>query len=183
VVIFWLPASAEDGSTVYLEAAEDYVMQRDPRNEGRKFVVLAAVIVALSVVAVAGRTKRLPKVYDEDGKIVATSLNRYMVKDTKKYTHTYTVLTDSKRYLLDCDKKPGMFSTTGEECGPEKQRLKVGEAIQFRMENGWAYISTPEPDNPSAEQRLKILSEDIRTDANSAATQAAPAQKPSDAKP
>ena len=109
-----------------------------------------------------------PKTYPEEGKIVAVGLNTYSVGASKLYTHTYTVLTGTKRYILDCDKKP-FLGKTGAECGGDK-KLQIGDVIHFRVEKSSAYIPIAETLSPieppkQSEQKLKILSEELRPEA------------------
>jgi hypothetical protein len=97
------------------------------------------------------------------------------------YTHTYKIETSTKTYQLDCDEDNG--------CGGDK-KIQIGDVIHFRLEKGWAYIpvvetttdlSTYAKQTVSREQRLRILSEELKP--NAKPTDAAPATPQGDSKP
>ena len=136
-------------------------MQRDRQLGARAFAVLAAFVLALSLLSVATFANKVPKTYPEEGKIVATGLSR--LGGTYQQAHTYTVVTGTKSYLLECGHKP-VFGTTGEECGGSK-KLQLGDVIHFRIEKDHAYIPiTTKTDNSAGEEKLRILSTALKPD-------------------
>lgn len=107
--------------------------------------------------------KKEPKAYPEEGKILSTGLTEWVINRQHQYAHTYTVATSAKTYLLECGHKP-LFGSMGEECGGTK-KLQVGDVIHFRIENERAYIPITKVDNSSGEEKLRILSTTLRSDA------------------
>lgn len=102
------------------------------------------------------------KTYPEEGKIVATGLTEWVINRQHQYAHTYTVEAGGKRYVLECGHKP-IFGTTGEECGGSK-KLQIGDVIHFRMENDRVFIPITKTDNSAGEEKLKILSTELKPD-------------------
>ena len=145
------------------------------RTPMRVVVVLIAPLLLLSTAL----AKKAPKTYPEEGKIIATAVNELPVTT---YTHTgrqnggstvpvrsirrtriYTIQTATKTYELDCGKAPHMFSTKIVECGGDK-KLEIGDTVHFRIEKGWAYIPAPEAADPTQEQKLRVLNEELKTE-------------------
>jgi hypothetical protein len=143
--------------------------------------------------------KKPPKTYPEEGKVIGSGSGQHTggggmvmggsapsaISVRTVYTRTYKVETDTKMYVLDCGKPPVMFSSNPGECGGDK-KIQIGDVIHFRTENGWAYIPvvstsndayTNEERSAAGEQKLRILSEELK----SAATTPVSA-KPPDAK-
>jgi hypothetical protein len=177
-------------------------------NRGRhhpRFAGLPAlVLLILALVVLPGPTlaKKPSKTYPEQGKVTATSVNQVPYHQTVggangttisvhriRITRTYEVVTDNRIYQLDCGKTPPIFSSTPEECGGDK-KIQIGDLIRFRLEKGWAYIPAVETVTDSStyvkqsvctEERLRVLSEELKPDAKPADQSPTPAQ--GDAKP
>lgn len=145
-------------------------MQRDRQLGTRAFAVLAVFILALSLLPVTVFANKEPKTYPEEGKIVATGLSR--LGGTYQQAHTYTVVTGTKSYVLECGHKP-VFGTTGEECGGSK-KLQLGDVIHFRIEKDHAYIPITKSDNSAIEEKLRILSTSLKPDTPADKPQPAP---------
>ena len=126
-------------------------------------IFICLTVCFFSSVAVA---KKPPKAYPEEGKVIGTGVLEHQVG---MYSHTYTLETGAKVYLLDCDKRGNVFHHTGEECGGNK-RLQVGDTIHFRVEKEWLYIPVTETSTDSdridhteqTEQRLRVLREELK---------------------
>jgi hypothetical protein len=143
-------------------------MQHDRQPGTRAFAVLAVFVLALSVLSVTAFANSEPKAYPEEGKIVATGLNEWVINSKHQYAHTYTVVTSAKSYLLECGHKP-LFGSMGEECGGSK-KLQIGDVIHFRIEKDRVYIPITKTGDSIAEEKLRILSTALKPDA--------PADKP-----
>jgi hypothetical protein len=131
-----------------------------------KHGMVAGVLLILGAAVWSGTAfaEKTPKNYPEHGKIVATGWNQFSVNGATARTHTYTVTTEGKRYVLECHKR-GVFSSTGEECGGDK-KLQIGDMISFRIEKDSAFIPITEKLSPVAppkqeEQKLRILSQEL----------------------
>jgi hypothetical protein len=151
-----------------------------PHDRGRR--ILPALLSFLFAVALLGgvaSADKHPKDYPEQGKIVGVGTSGRTVAagngSRTVYTHVYKVETATKMFQLDCGKTPLFFSTGG-ECGGDK-KLKIGDVLHFRIKNQWAYIPIMETETDSTtfvkqtvatEERLRILSEDLKPDANPA---------------
>ena len=129
----------------------------------RKLSVLVLLIAELASFPECVLAKKESKTYPEEGKIVATGLTGWVINRQHQYAHTYTVVTDTRSYLLECGHKP-VFGTTGEECGGVK-KLQIGDVIHFRIEKDQAYIPITKVDNSAGEEKLHILSTGMRPDA------------------
>ena len=138
-------------------------MHGDRQLGARAFPVLAVFVLALSLLSVTVFANKEPKTYPEEGKIVATGLSEWVVNGKHQHAHTYTVVTESKSYLLECGHKP-VFGSVGEECGGSK-KLQLGDVIHFRIEKDLAYIPITKTDNSTAEEKLRILSTALKPDA------------------
>jgi hypothetical protein len=146
--------------------------------------------------------KKPPKTYSEEGKVIGAGSGQHtagggLIMGTPStvsvrtvYTRTYKVETATKVYELDCGKPPAMFSSNPGECGGDK-KIQIGDVIHFRVDKGWAYIPIVETTHDSysnaeqtvsGEQKLRVLSEDLKPDAKpdekSAATQPAAVKSP-----
>jgi len=155
-------------------------MQSNIRKNVRIFAVLVLSVLTVIVPAGTLSAKRQPKTYSEEGKVIAKGLHEYAVE---KYSHTYTVVTNTRVYLLDCQEEPGLEST-GPDCGGDK-KIQIGDVIHFRTDKGWAFIAVTGIDRPSGErrdfeQRLRILKEELNTDSKAVN---APAVQPQMAEP
>ena len=125
---------------------------------GFVLLVLAHVVFLQPVFA-----KEDPKTYTEVGKVTGTGTHG----ERPSFTRTYKVETDTKIYLLDCGKTaflPGFIpgtTSTGGECGGVK-KLQIGDEIHFRTKKEWVYIPITESGQTGSEQKLRILSEDLK---------------------
>ena len=147
-------------------------MRRDRQRGTRAIAVLAVFILALSLLSVTVFAKKEPKTYPEEGKIVATGLSEWVVNRQHQHAHTYTVVTETKSYVLECGHKP-VFGSMGEECGGSK-KLQLGDVIHFRIEKDLVYISITKTDNSVGEEKLRILSTALKPDAPADKPQGAP---------
>jgi hypothetical protein len=147
-------------------------MQDDRQSRTRVFAVLAVFILALSLPFVTVFANKEQKTYPEQGKIVATGLSEWVINRQHQHAHTYTVVTETKSYLLECGHKP-VFGSMGEECGGSK-KLQLGDMIHFRIEKELVYIPITKTDNSVGEEKLRILSTALKPDAPADKPQAAP---------
>lgn len=155
------------------------------RRIAQMFQVAGLLILALDVPAGTLFAKKPPKTYSEEGKIIATGFNQFSVNGATVRTHTYTVLTQGKQYVLDCHRR-GFFSSTGEECGGDK-KFQLGDTVHFRIEKDSVYIPITEIDTDShkprtGEEKLRILSQELKADEKGADKPEAETQK-TDTKP
>jgi hypothetical protein len=130
-------------------------MEHDRQCGTRAFAVLA-IFLALGPLSLPAFANKEAKTYPEEGKIVATGLSEWVINSKHQYAHTYTVVTNSRSYLLECGHKP-LFGSMGEECGGSK-KLQIGDIIHFRIDKDRAYIAITKIDNSVAEEKLRILS-------------------------
>jgi hypothetical protein len=144
-------------------------MQGDKQRGIRPFAVA---ILALGLMSATVFANKESKTYPEVGKIVATGLSEWVVNNQHQHAHTYTVATESKSYLLECGHKP-LFGSMGEECGGSK-KFQLGDVIHFRIEKDRVYIPITKSDNSVAEEKLRILSTALRSDAPPDKPQAVP---------
>jgi hypothetical protein len=128
--------------------------------------VLILSLFACCILMGTALAKKPPKTYPEEGKVIGTGVLEHQVGI---YSHSYTVETDVNIFLLDCDKRGGVFHHTGEECGGDK-KIQVGDIIHFRVEKEWFYIPVTEtnPDSDSGqkeqgEERLRVLRLELKT--------------------
>jgi hypothetical protein len=138
------------------------------RSAIRVLVVFVLVLLVVPDAAIAGRQ---PKTYPEVGKIIAGGLSQHTANGPPmgsmgntvqtKYSHTYRIETETRIYELDCGKVSAWHST-GKDCGGKKP-LEIGDSIQFRTEKGSAYILLSD----GSEQKLRILSEELKPEAKS----------------
>jgi hypothetical protein len=136
------------------------------------FAFLGVAIFALCILPGAGAATKQPKTYPKEGKVVGVGTNQHAVSGgnnavINKYSHTYKVETDTEVFELDCGKVPILFGSTGAECGG-KVKLEMGAVIHFRVQKSWAYIPITEDDGTPGEQKLRILSEEMKPDAKTA---------------
>lgn len=178
-------------------------MHPDPARRVQR--VIALTFLALILSFGTAFAKKPPKTYPEEGKVVGSGTGQHtsgggLIMGTAPssvnvrtiYTRTYKIETDTKVYELDCGKPPAMFSSNPGECGGDK-KIQIGDVIHFRTEKGWAYIPLSETTHDSysnaeqtvsGEQKLRILSENLKSDAKTGDKPATtpPGAKPPDAK-
>jgi|HubBroStandDraft_4_1064222.scaffolds.fasta_scaffold245839_1 hypothetical protein len=139
--------------------------------------MLVAVALALLVLPETVIAEHQPKTYPEVGKIIAGGLTQHTVNGPPmgsmgntvqtKYSHTYKVDTERRIYELDCG-KVSAWRSTGKGCGG-KTPLEIGDPIQFRREKESVYILLPD----GSEQKLRILSEELKQESKSGSAKAA----------
>jgi hypothetical protein len=137
-------------------------MQHDRQCRARTFAILALFGLALGPLSVIVFAEKEAKTYPEEGKIVATGLTEWVVNRQHQHAHTYTVVTSTRSYLLECGHKP-LFGSMGEECGGSK-KLQVGDVIHFRIDKDRAYIPITKAYNSAGEEKLRILSTALKPD-------------------
>jgi len=126
------------------------------KNQSRLRKLAVWIVVTIFAVGIMKPLARAENahVYPIAGKIVGRSANQIT------RTVTYRVLTESKIYELDCGKH-AVFSSTPPECGGEK-KLQIGDEIHFRLEKNRAYLPVEPSVDPSGEQKLRILREEVK---------------------
>jgi hypothetical protein len=176
-----------------MNRCEGKAMLKDRGNGARLLGVATAMILAQVIFAGAAFAKKQPKTYPETGKVTATAVNQVPFTTYQhaggpnggstvpvhgvRISRTYTIDTETKTYELDCGKHPRMFSSTPGECGGDK-KIEIGDTIQFRLEKGWAYLPVPVTVEPSGEQKLRVLNEELKQDPKPAAQPGTPDAKP-----
>jgi hypothetical protein len=176
-----------------MRRCEGNAMPKDRGNAAQRLGITTALILAQTIFAGAAFAKKQPKTYPETGKVTATAVNQVPFSTSQhvggpnggstvpvrgvRISRTYTIETETKTYELDCGKHPRIFSSTPGECGGDK-KIEIGDTVQFRLEKGWAYLPVPVTVEPSGEQRLRVLNEELKQDATPG-TQ----PEPSDTKP
>src|SRR5947209_6622875 len=136
-------------------------------DKQRPFVATVFVL-SLGLLSTTAFANKETKTYGETGKIVETGLTEWVVNSQHQHAHTYTVVTESRSYLLECGHKP-LFGSMGEECGGTK-KLQIGDVIHFRILKDPPNIPIIKSDNSAGEEKLSILKPSLRSDA--------PADKP-----
>ena len=147
-------------------------MLRDRESEARPLCLIALFVLALGLLPGIAFANKEPKTYPEEGKIVATGLNEWVINRQHQYSHTYTVVTNTKSYLLECGHRP-VFGSMGEECGGSK-KLQIGDVIHFRIDKSQVYIPITKIDNSAAEEKLHILSAALKADTKTETPQPSP---------
>jgi hypothetical protein len=130
------------------------------------------VLICLLVAVESALAKKEPKTYPEEGKVVGMGTKAYVGFGAPTVLFpSYRVETDTKVFELLCDHRKG--------CGGDK-KLQIGDVIHFRLDQyrgtRCAFIVAPEANNPTREDKLIVLSEDLKPEAK-------PADKPSAAEP
>lgn len=143
-------------------------MRSDGLRNHKALRSLVVLVLAHTLLLGPAFAKKEPKTYPQEGKITGLGTNkREFGRGSYAFSHTYKVQTDTKIFELDCGKMP-FLGHTGGECGGEK-KLQIGDVLHFRVEKGWAYIPVTgkgEDGKPrDFEQKLRILSEDLKPDA------------------
>jgi len=151
---------------------EDDEMLRDRPFGTLPKGLIALFVLALGILPGIAFASKEPKTYPEEGKIVATGLNEWVINRQHQYSHTYTVVTKTKSYMLECGHRP-VFGSMGEECGGSK-KLQIGDVIHFRIDKNQVYIPITKIDNSAAEEKLHILSTALRPDTPTETPQASP---------
>jgi hypothetical protein len=125
-------------------------------------LLLIPVLAAFCGIALA---EKGPKTYPEEGKIIGVGTKAYVGGGG---THSalfpsYKVETGTKMFELLCGSRGG--------CGGDK-KLQIGDVIHFRLDQyhgtRCAYVEAPKGSDLIREDRLLILSEELKPDAKSA---------------
>jgi hypothetical protein len=91
---------------------------------------------------------KAPKNYSESGTVSAVAT---------KGGHVYRVETDSRIYQLLCAR----FVLFGSpECKLAGKPIAVGDALHFRLDNDWAYLPPPGPDD--SEEKFRVISTELK---------------------
>lgn len=123
------------------------------------FCVALLFMALLPTIALA---KDSDKTYPITGKIVGKGENGQVVGTGNGQTatlhfHAYKIVTDSRVYVLEFDKR-SFFSTTGKELGGHKP-LDIGDTISFRIEKkDKAYVQLPD----GKEEKVRLVSEEAK---------------------
>jgi hypothetical protein len=156
---------------------EDWIMRPDPDWGSRTLGVVSVVGVVLLLAPFAAHAQKPAKSYPQEGKVVGRGTTEHSMGPTNFYTQVYKVQTDKILYVLDCGKKP-FFGKTGAECGGEK-KIEIGDTIHFRIEKNAVYIPVKEPGiGGMQEQKLRIMSQELRPDFTTEKPEASQPQKP-----
>lgn len=86
------------------------------------------------------------------------SLSGKVLSVSPKGMHWYQVSTDSRVYLLLCERVKG-FHLGLPECKVDDRPIAAGDTIRFRVDGDWAYA----PDAKGAEQQMRILTAELKT--------------------
>lgn len=128
--------------------------------------------------------KKVPKSYPQEGKVIGTGTTEHTDSSgsggaqstLSHYSHVYTVETATEVFKLDCGKLPKfVWSSTGAECGGSK-KIQIGDVLHFRVQKGWVYIPLGDGQDAS-EQKLRILSEEMKSNASNGNPASSPSQK------
>ena len=147
-------------------------MLHDRQWGRRPLGLIPLFVLALGIVPGIAFASKEPKTYPEEGRIVATGLNEWVINRQHQFSHTYTVVTNTKSYLLECGHRP-VFGSMGEECGGSK-KLQIGDVIHFRIDKNQAFIPITKIDNSAAEEKLHILSTALKPDTTTETPQPSP---------
>jgi len=80
-----------------------------------------------------------------------------VLSNSAKGAHSYQVETDSKIYLLMCEKVKG-FHMGLPDCKVDDKPIAAGDTVQLRVDGDWAYI----PAGKGAEDGLRILTTELK---------------------
>ena len=122
--------------------------------------LLIVLTLAHAILSQSAFAKKEPKTYPEVGKVIGVGTTKSAARKGAAFTRTYKIETAMKIYELDCGKSP-IFARVGGECGGEK-KLHLGDEIHFRTQKEWVYIPITEKGTDTVEQRLRIISEDLK---------------------
>jgi hypothetical protein len=124
--------------------------------------ILKLFLIAIFVMQ-AGVTfaKNETKTYPEEGKVIGLGTKQHVAPTGHGFLFpSYTVETETKTFELMCG--------SGNGCGGDK-KLEIGDVIHFRIDQyhgtRCAYIVAPKGNNLTREDRLLILSEELKPDA------------------
>jgi hypothetical protein len=111
----------------------------------RRLSLFSVVLSALSAVSLlpASAKEKDAGGYPLSGKVLSI---------VSKRAHFYQVQTDTKVYLLMCEKVKGSHSGLP-ECKVDDRPIAVGDAVRLREDGDWVYM----PEGKDSEQGLRIL--------------------------
>ena len=121
-------------------------MSRTPRSISF-FNILLLCVLAFFLLPCWAKNKEASN-YPLSGKVLSTSA---------KGAHLYQVATDSRVYLLLCEKVKG-FHMSAPECKVDDRPITGGDTVEFRVEGDWAYM----PAAKGAEEGLRILTTELK---------------------
>jgi hypothetical protein len=104
-------------------------------------------LLAFSLLPSWAKDKQAPD-YPLSGKVLSSS---------SKGAHSYQVETDSRVYLLMCEKVKG-FHMGMPECKVDDRPIVAGDTVQFRVDGDWIYM----PAAKGTEEGLRILTTELK---------------------
>jgi len=122
-------------------------MSRTSRSFSYFSAVLSCALACCTLTSWAMDKDALP--YPISGKVLSSSA---------KGAHSYQVETDSKLYLLMCEKVKG-FHMGLPDCKVDDNPIAAGDTVQLRVDGDYAYI----PAGKGAEDGLRILTTELKT--------------------
>jgi hypothetical protein len=121
-------------------------MSRIPRSFSF-FIVVLFCVLALCLAPSWAEDKDASN-YPLSGKVLSSSA---------KGAHAYQIATDSRIYLMMCEKVKG-FHMGMPECKAGDKPIAAGDAVQFRVDGDWAYM----PAAKGAEEGFRILTTELK---------------------
>src|ERR1039458_7214757 len=111
------------------------------------FSILLLCVLAFCLLPCWAKNKEASN-YPLSGKVLSPSA---------KGAHLYQVTTDSRTYLLLCERVKG-FHMSAPECKVDDRPIAEGDTVAFRVEDDWAYM----PAAKGAEEGLRILTTELK---------------------
>jgi hypothetical protein len=99
----------------------------------------------------------LPASWAKDKDAGNYPLNGKVLASSAKGMHSYQVATNTRVYLLLCEKVPG-FHMGLPDCKVGDRPIASGDAVEFRVEGDWAYM----PAAKGGEEELRILTTEMK---------------------
>jgi hypothetical protein len=121
-------------------------MSRIPRSFSF-FIVVLSCVLAFCLASSWAKDKEASN-YPLSGKVLSSA---------SKGQHSYQIATDSRIYLMLCEKVKG-FHMSMPECKVGDKPIADGDTVQFRVDGDWAYM----PDAKGAEEGLRILTTELK---------------------
>lgn len=105
------------------------------------------IVLAICLLPAWAKDKQAPD-YPLSGKVLSSSA---------KGPHSYQVETDSRIYLLLCEKVKGMHFSYP-ECKAGDKLIETGDTIQFRVNDDWVYLAAAK----GGEDGLRVLTLELK---------------------